>query len=57
MAGPTKGPGPRRMQGPKSKIDHPFRLIRRIWADVLSSYAPQRALLLGCSVARSLYHL
>ena len=57
MAGPTKGPGPRRMQGPKPKIDHPFRLIRRILAEVLRSYAPHCALVLVCIVATALVNV
>ena len=49
MAGPMGGPGPRgRMQGPRPKVKNPGKLLKRLFAIVLRSYAPHCILVLLC---------
>ncbi len=44
---PVHGPG-RRMQGPRPKVEHPFRLMGRLLGYILKHYALQYAVVLIC---------
>ena len=42
----VKGPGPRRMGGPKPKVENPGKLLKRIMAEVFQHYLPHCILVL-----------
>ena len=42
----VKGPGPRRMGGPKPKVENPGKLLKRIMDEVFKHYLPHCILVL-----------
>ena len=50
----VKGPGPRRMGGPKPKVENPGKLLKRIMAEVFQHYLPHCILVLICIVVSAL---
>ena len=50
----VKGPGPRRMGGPKPKVENPGKLLKRIMDEVFKHYLPHCILVLVCIVVSAL---
>ena len=50
----VKGPGPRRMGGPKPKVENPGKLLKRIMDEVFKHYLPHCILVLICIVVSAL---
>ena len=46
----NQGPGPRRMRGPRPKIENPGKLFMRLMAYVLKNYAPHYIIVVICIV-------
>jgi len=44
----VKGPGGNRMRGPRPKIKHPFKLLKRLLGYILKRYALQYAIVMVC---------
>ncbi len=44
----VRGPGPRGMRGPRPKIQHPFKLLRRLLGYILKHYALQYIVVILC---------
>ncbi len=49
-AKPVKGPGPRRMQGSKPKVENPGKIVRRLLAYVMKNYALAVIVVIVCIV-------
>ena len=45
----VKGPGPRRMGGPKPKVENPGKLLKRIMDEVFKHYLPHCILVWSAS--------
>ena len=50
----VKGPGPRRMGGPKPKVENPGKLLKRIMDEVFKHYLPHCILVLVCIIVSAL---
>ena len=50
----VKGPGPRRMGGPKPKVENPGKLLKRIMDEVFKHYLPHCILVLICIIVSAL---
>ena len=50
----VKGPGPRRMGGPKPKVENPGKLLKRIRDEVFKHYLPHCILVLVCIIVSAL---
>ena len=50
----VKGPGPRRMGGPKPKVKNPGKLLKRIMDEVFKHYLPHCILVLVCIIVSAL---